>query len=157
MLEHLAGLWPAAARAEDPRSFRIEGEALALLRHAFREHIAHREATLGVRDRRGKVAVEPEATMLVCEIDQRGDRTGNCREGAALRWEAHPEQLAIDRARGGTGTVVGADLPGPCVIHERKDVPAERGAVRHHHSADRSRRHCRIDRVAPLAQCGETR
>src|SRR5207249_5690254 len=125
LLEHLAGARPATAWTEDPRCLLVVGEALALGGDRGGESVAHREAVLGVADRRLERAIEAEPAMLARQVREPRDDARDGREDRALPRERVAEPLAVDGLRRRAGAVVRGHVTRPRVVDEREHVAAE--------------------------------
>jgi len=157
LLEHLAGARPPTSGTEHSRGFVVARESFAFFRGRGSEHVADREAVLGVRDRRCERAIEAETPVVRGEIGQAGDETRDGSDARALIGERGTEALPIERVRRGTRSVVGGDLARSRVIDEREDVPADRRAMRHDDRADRSRGDRGVSGATPVTERGKAR
>ncbi|MBI2983459.1 MAG: gamma-glutamyltransferase, partial [Chloroflexi bacterium] len=156
LLEHLSRTREPPPRHEDARALRVGRDERRPLRDRGRQDRAHREAVLGVGDRRREDPVEPEAPVGREHVAPAGDAAGHRgHDGSARRVAARAQGLDVDRAGGRAGPVVGDHLALPRVVHEREDVSADRGRRRLGDRADRRRRDRRIRRAAPVAERGD--
>src|SRR5438094_672222 len=104
LLQDLAGAREPTARAEDARGLPVEPSTA--IDEALREPVAHREAFLGVLDRRLEDAIESEASVVAHEVAERRDDAGDGGEVCTLARKAARERPERERARRRTGAVV---------------------------------------------------
>src|SRR5439155_298691 len=138
LLQDLAGAREPTPRAEDARGLRVEPSTA--IDEALRERVAHREALLGVLDRRLEDPVESEASVVAHEVAERGDDAGDGGEVCTLARKAARERLERERARRRTGAVVCRRLAPRGVVHEREQIATVGRAVRLRHRAHGRRR-----------------
>src|SRR5207237_5755196 len=156
LLKHLSGAGPAAARAEDLSGLLVASDAVSFTGDRIGKDIAHRKAVLGITDGRSERALETEEAMVRGKIGEPRDESGDRRDRRALRWELCAEALRIEAVRGRARAVVRSHLARSRVVEEREHVTTDRGAMRHHHRANRRRGDSSVGGVAALTERGET-